>query len=574
MDYLEKYQEWCNNPVFDEDTKKELIGIKGNDTEIKERFYQDLEFGTAGLRGIIGAGTNRMNKYTVGKATQGLANFIKKENGQNRGVAIAYDSRHMSVEFSEIAALVLNANGIKTYRFESLRPTPELSFAVRELHCIAGIVITASHNPPEYNGYKAYWTDGAQITPPIDKQIIDEVNNVTDYAEIKTMEKEDAIKQGLYNEIGKEIDDRYMEELKKQSLNSAIVKEMADDIRIVYTPLHGTGNLPVQRILAELGFKNVYVVPQQELPDGDFPTVEYPNPEDPRAFRLALALAKEKNADVVLATDPDADRLGVYAKDNKTGEYVLFDGNMSALLIGEYVLSEKKKRGMIPANGAMVSTIVSSNMTEAMAKEYNIKLIKTLTGFKWIGEQIKLFQENNSYEYLFGYEESYGCLVGTHARDKDGIVAVMLLAEATAFYKKQGLTLWDQMINIYEKYGYYRETLATITLKGIEGQEKIKQIINKLRNSNIEQIGRFKVTGMKDYQKKYSKNLITNQEGTTDLPTSNVLYFDLENDAWCAVRPSGTEPKIKFYMGVKERTMEEANKKLTELKNAMLELCK
>ena len=411
MDYLEKYEEWCNNPVFDEDTRKELIGIKGNDTEIKERFYKDLEFGTAGLRGIIGAGTNRMNKYTVGKATQGLANFIKKENGQNRGVAIAYDSRHMSIEFSEIAALVLNANGIKTYRFESLRPTPELSFAVRELHCIAGIVITASHNPPEYNGYKAYWTDGAQITPPIDKQIIDEVNNVTDYAEIKTMDKEDAIKQGLYNEIGKEIDDRYMEELKKQSLNPEVIKEMADKINIVYTPLHGTGNLPVKRILKELGFKNVYVVPEQELPDGDFPTVEYPNPEDPKAFKLALELAKEKDADIVIANDPDADRLGVYVKDNKTGEYIAFDGNMSALLIGEYVLSEKKKRGLIPANGAMVSTIVSSNMTEAMAKEYNIKLIKTLTGFKWIGEQIKLFEENNSYEYLFGYEESYGCLV-------------------------------------------------------------------------------------------------------------------------------------------------------------------
>ena len=411
MDYLEKYEEWCNNPVFDEDTRKELIAIKGNDTEIKERFYKDLEFGTAGLRGIIGAGTNRMNKYTVGKATQGLANFIKKENGQNRGVAIAYDSRHMSIEFSEIAALVLNANGIKTYRFESLRPTPELSFAVRELHCIAGIVITASHNPPEYNGYKAYWTDGAQITPPKDKEIIDEVNKVVDYAEIKTMDKEDAIKQGLYNEIGKEIDDRYMEELKKQSLNPEVIKEMADNINIVYTPLHGTGNLPVKRILKELGFKNVYVVPEQELPDGDFPTVEYPNPEDPKAFKLALELAKEKDADIALANDPDADRLGVYVKDNKTGEYIAFDGNMSALLIGEYVLSEKKKRGLIPANGAMVSTIVSSNMTEAMAKEYNIKLIKTLTGFKWIGEQIKFFEENNSYEYLFGYEESYGCLV-------------------------------------------------------------------------------------------------------------------------------------------------------------------
>ena len=573
MDYLEKYEEWCKNPVFDENTRKELLELKGNDSEVKERFYKDLEFGTGGLRGIIGAGTNRMNIYTVGKATQGLANFIIKENGQDKGVAIAYDSRRMSKEFSEMAALCLNANGIKTYRFESLRPTPELSFTVRELGCIAGIVVTASHNPPEYNGYKVYWEDGAQITAPKDKEIITEVNNVKDYAEIKKMDKAEAVSKGLYNEIGKEIDDRYMEELKKQSLNMSVIKEMADDMTIVYTPLHGTGNLPVRRVLKELGFKNVYVVPEQELPDGNFPTVSYPNPEDPKAFELALKLGKEKNADLVLATDPDADRLGVYAKNPKTGEYISFTGNMSAILIAEYILSEKKKRNLIPENGALVTTIVSTNMAGTVAREYDIKLIETLTGFKFIGEQIKFFEQNNSYEYLFGFEESYGCLAGTHARDKDSVVAVMLLCEAAAYYKKQGLTLWEQMINIYEKYGYYKEKLATITLKGIEGQEKIKQIIEKLRNTKVENIGKFKVVEMRDYQNKTTQNLVTGEKGETILPISNVLYYALENDAWCCVRPSGTEPKIKFYMGVKETTMEKADSELNELKEAMLKMC-
>lgn len=573
MDYLEKYEEWCKNPVFDEETKKELLSIKGDDKEIKERFYQDLEFGTGGLRGIIGAGTNRMNIYTVGKATQGLANFIKKEKGEAKGVAIAYDSRNMSQEFSERAALILNANGIKTYRFESLRPTPELSFALRELGCIAGIVVTASHNPPEYNGYKVYWEDGAQITAPKDKEIITEVNNVTDYNEIKVMDRSTAESQGLYNVIGKEIDDRYIEELKKQSLNMDIIKEMADNMKIVYTPLHGTGNKPVRRILADLGFKNVYVVPEQELPDGNFPTVSYPNPEDPKAFELALKLAKEKDADIVLATDPDADRLGIYAKDPETNEYVSFTGNMSALLIAEYILSEKKKRNMIPANGAMVTTIVSSNMAGAVAKEYGIKLIETLTGFKFIGEQIKFFEQNNSYEYLFGFEESYGCLAGTHTRDKDSVVSVMLLCEAAAFYKKKGLTLWEQMIEIYKKYGYYRETLATITLKGIEGKEKIKSIMDNMRNNPSKMIGNFKVEEIRDYKEKVTNNLITGEKGKTDLPESNVLYYALEEDSWCCVRPSGTEPKIKFYMGVKEDTMEKADARLEELKNAMLKMC-
>ena len=571
-EYLKKYEQWCNNPIFDDETKKELKEIKGNDNEIKERFYKDLEFGTGGLRGIIGAGTNRMNKYTVRNATQGLANYIKKQGGQEKGVAIAYDSRNMSPEFSDEAALCLNANGIKTYRFESLRPTPELSFTIRELGCIAGIVITASHNPPEYNGYKAYWQDGGQVTAPRDKEIIDEVRAITDFSQAKTMDKNEAIEKRLYNTIGKEIDDRYMEELHKLSLNKDIIKEVEKDIKIVYTPLHGTGNLPVQRILKELGFTNVYVVPEQEKPNGNFPTVSYPNPEDPKAFELALKLAKEIDADIVHATDPDADRLGVYAKDVKTGDYKSFTGNMSAILIAEYRLSQLKQRNMIPKNGAIVTTVVSTNMTKAVAKEYDISCIETLTGFKFIGEQIKKFEEENSYQYLFGFEESYGCLVGTHARDKDGIVAVMSLCEAAAYYKKQGLTLWDQMINIYEKYGYYIEGGHSITLKGIDGSEKIKQIMENIRQNPPKQIGKYKVIEFRDYEIGVTKNLITNEEGKTTLPKSNVLYFDLENDAWCCARPSGTEPKIKFYMGVKEKSMEEAQKELGTLKEELLKI--
>ena len=457
MEYLDEYKKWCNDSIFDEETKKELKEIENNEKEIEDRFYKELEFGTAGLRGIIGAGTNRMNIYTVGKATQGLANFIKKERGENKGVAISFDSRNMSPEFSEEAALILNSNGIKTYIFDSLRPVPELSFAVRELGCIAGIMITASHNPPKYNGYKVYWEDGAQIVAPKDKQIIEEVNNIKDYAEIKKISKEEAIEKGLYNVIGKELDDKYMKVLEDLVLNKDVITKMQKDLKIVYTPLHGTGNIPVREILKRLGFENIYVVKQQELPDGNFPTVSYPNPEDKKAFELALKLAEEVDADVVLATDPDADRLGVYAKDSKTGEYKSFTGNMSGLLIAEYELSQKKEKGLLPKNGALIKTIVSSNLADAIAKEYNIKLIEVLTGFKYIGEQIKIFEKTKEYEYLFGFEESYGCLIGTHARDKDAIAAVMALCEAAAYYKQFNLSLWDQMINIYNKYGFYKE---------------------------------------------------------------------------------------------------------------------
>ncbi len=572
MEYIEKYEQWLNNKMFDKKTREELASIKDNKEEIKDRFYKDLEFGTGGLRGVIGAGTNRMNYYTVGKATQGLANFIIKENGQGKGVAIAYDSRRMSPEFGKRAALILNANGIKTYLFDSLRPTPELSFTVRELGCIAGIVITASHNPPEYNGYKVYWEDGAQITAPKDKQIITEVNNIEDYADIKLISEEEATRKGLFNIIGKEIDDRYMEELHKLVLNSDVIKEMAKDIKIVYSPFHGTGNIPVRRILQELGFEKVYVVPEQELPDGDFTTLSYPNPEDPKAFELALKLAKKVDADIVLATDPDADRLGVYAKDTKTGEYKSFTGNMSGLLIAEYELSQKREKGILPKNGALIKTIVSSNMADKIVKEYNIALIEVLTGFKYIGEQIKLFEQNHKYEYLFGYEESYGCLVGTHARDKDAVVAVMALCEAAAFYKKNGLTLWDQMINIYEKYGYYKEDLASITLKGADGATKIQNMMSGLRNDPPVKIGGWDVIAVRDYRIQERKDTKTGEKTKLDLPVSNVLYYELSDDAWCCVRPSGTEPKIKFYIGVRGKNLEDSEKKVETLKKEILKL--
>ena len=569
MNYLEEYNKWMESNFIDEETKKELKSIENNEKEIQDRFYKNLEFGTAGLRGVIGAGTNRMNKYTVSKATQGLANFIIKENGQDKGVAISYDSRNMSKEFSEIAANCLNANGIKAYVFEELRPVPELSYAVRKLGCIAGIMITASHNPPKYNGYKVYWEDGAQIVAPKDKLIIEEVNNIQNYEEAKTMEKQEAIKLGLYNTIGKEIDDSYIAELKKLSLNPDKIKEQ-ENLKIVYTPLHGTGNIPVQKILKEIGFKNVLVVPEQENPDGKFPTVELPNPEDKKAFKLALDLAKKENADLVLATDPDADRLGVYAKDRKNGEYIPFTGNMSGMLIAEYILSQRKEKGILPENGALITTIVSTNLAKAIAKEYNLKLFEVLTGFKFIGEKIKIFEETKEYSYQFGFEESYGCLVGTHARDKDAIVAVMMLCEAAAFYKSQGITLWDQMINMYNKYGYYAEDTKSLTLEGADGAEKIKAILNNLRENPLTQIGGYKVLEFRDYVESTVKNMATGEVTKTDLPKSNVLYYELENDAWCCVRPSGTEPKIKFYLGVKEESLEKAEQALKVLGEEVL----
>ena len=572
VEYTNKFKEWSTSPVFDEETRQELMKIAGDEEEIKDRFYKDLEFGTAGMRGVIGNGTNRMNKYTVTKATQGLANYILRQGTEAKGVVIAYDSRNMSPEFSMQTALCLNANGIKTYMFDALRPVPELSFAVRELGCTAGIMITASHNPPEYNGYKVYWDDGAQIVAPHDKEIIAEVNKVKDYSLIRSISLEEAKKLRLFNVIGKAMDKLYVTELKKQVLNPEVNREVGKDLKIVYTPLHGTGNIPVQTVLAELGFENVFVVPEQELPNGSFPTVDYPNPEDIKAFDLALRLGKRIDADVILATDPDADRLGVLAKDSKTGEYKSFTGNMSGLLIAEYILSQKKEKKLLPKNGALVTTIVSSNLAQAIANEYKIDFMEVLTGFKYIGEKIRQFEETGSHEYLFGFEESYGCLVGTHARDKDAIVAVMLLCEAAAYYKKKGLTLWDQMMKIYEKYGYYKEGISTITLKGADGAVKMKELLDSIRENPPTKLGSYKVLRVRDYQEHTIVDCKTGKKSETDLPTSNVLYYDLEDNAWCCVRPSGTEPKVKFYMGVKGKSLEDAEKKLAEVKKSMMDL--
>ena len=564
MSYKEKYQEWINSPIIDEETKNKLKKISNNEKEIEDSFYKALEFGTAGLRGILGVGTNRMNKYTVGKATQGLANFIIKEKGQERGVAIAYDSRNYSKEFSQIAALILNANGIKTYVFESLRPVPELSFTVRYLKCISGIMITASHNPAKYNGYKVYGEDGAQVTSPKDKQIMDEVNNIKDYAQIKTIEKEEAIKKGLFNQIGEKIDEAYINEIKKQSLNPEIIKKQ-ENLSIVYTPLHGTGNIPVQKILNEIGFKNINIVKEQQEPDGNFPTVEYPNPEDKNAFKLALELAQKVDAQIILATDPDADRLGVYVKDTKTNTYIPFTGNMSALIILEYILSQRKEKNTIPENGVVIKSIVSSTMAKPITQKYNVRLEEVLTGFKYIGEKIKEYEINKKYEYIFGYEESYGCLVGTHARDKDAIVAVMLLCEAAAYYKEKNMTLWDQMINMYNEYGYYKEEIKQVTLEGIDGAEKIKEIMDNFRKNPPKNFGSFKVEKIRDYNNSIILEAGTNKTEKINMPKSNVLYYELSNDSWIAVRPSGTEPKIKYYIGVKGKSIEEANEMLEEL---------
>lgn len=569
-DYRKNYEYWLSDPYFDEETKKELKNIENDETEIQDRFYKELEFGTGGLRGVIGAGTNRMNIYTVRRATQGLANYILKEGTKDKGVAIAYDCRRMSPEFADVAALCLAANGIKAYVFDALRPTPELSFALRTLKCTAGIVVTASHNPPEYNGYKVYWEDGAQVTSPRDTDIVKEVAAIKDFSEAKTMDMDEAKKAGLYNVIGKDIDDKYIEELKKLIIHPDIIKEMSKDIKIVYSPFHGTGNVPVRRVLKELGFENVYVVPEQELPDPEFTTLDYPNPEDPKAFTLALKLAKEKDADIVMATDPDADRLGIYAKDAATGEYMPFTGNMSGILIAEYRIRELQKLGKLPKNGAVIKTIVSSNMIDPISEKYGQKLIEVLTGFKYIGEQIKWFEENNSYEYVFGYEESYGCLVGTHARDKDAIDAVMCLAEVAAWCKKNGITIWDQMINIYKEYGYFREGIHTVTLKGIDGAQEIQNIMERIRKEPPKEFAGLKVNEFRDYKADKCVIISTGEEKKTGLPTSNVLYFDLDNNSWCCVRPSGTEPKIKFYMGVKGTSLEDSEKKLEELKEEVI----
>ena len=572
MGYRQEYEKWCNAPYIDDKTKEELLALT-DEKEIEDRFYRNLEFGTGGLRGVIGAGTNRMNIYTVRLATQGLADYILSQGGADRGVAIAYDSRRMSIDFSREAALVLNANGIKTYRFESLRPTPELSFAVRELHCIAGIVVTASHNPREYNGYKVYWEDGAQITPPHDKNILEAVANVTDIASVKTMERQEARAAGLYKDIGEKIDDAYIREVKKQSIHPDIIREVCDDITIVYSPFNGTGNKPVRRILKELGFTKVHVVREQEAPDGEFPTLPYPNPEDPKAWELAVQLAKKVDADIVLATDPDADRLGVYAKDKKSGEYIPFTGNMSGMIIAEYILRELYNMNVMPTHPALVETIVTTDMAKLIAKNYDVDVVEVLTGFKYIGEQIRLFEENQTYHYIFGLEESYGCLAGTYARDKDACVAVMLLCEAAAYYKQQrGWTLWDAMLDMYERYGYFREGLYTATLPGKDGEAKRNAMMENARHNPPETLAGKKVIAVRDYSTGMRKELTTGTETPTGLPKSNVLYYELEDDFWCCIRPSGTEPKIKYYFGVKGDSLQSADELLSAMQKEVIRI--
>ena len=572
MNYMEEYKKWCESPEFDEETKKELLAIKNDEKEIEDRFYKELEFGTAGLRGIIGAGTNRMNKYTVGKATQGLANYILEQGTQEKGVAISYDSRKMSKEFALQTALILCANGIKAYLFENLRPVPELSFSVRNLGCTAGVMITASHNPPKYNGYKVYWDDGSQIVSPRDKEIISKVRAVEKYSEIREITKEEAEQKGLLKIVGTEMDDKYLDVLKNLVLNPDIMKEEGKELKVVYTPLHGTGNTIAERLLTELGMKNVYVVPEQKDPDGNFPTVDYPNPEDPKAFKLALELAEKVGADVVLATDPDADRLGIFAKDAKTGKYMEYTGNMSALLIAEYRISQMKEKGILPKNGMFITTIVSSDLAKAIAKYYNLECIEVLTGFKNIGAVMKKAEENQDKKYVFGFEESYGCLIGDYARDKDGISAVMALCEAACYYKSKGKTLWDAMGDIYKKYGYYKEAQVSIYREGASGAQEIKDMMTKMRNTDIEKIGDYKVLTFKDVEQDIVKNMITGEVGKTGLPKSNVLYYELEDNSWCCIRPSGTEPKIKLYMGIKGTTEDDAINRLEKLKEAMLNL--
>ena len=569
MDYLEEYKKWCESPEFDEETKKELLAIKDDKEEIEDRFYKELEFGTAGLRGIIGAGTNRMNPYTVGKATQGLANYILEQGTQEKGVAISYDSRKMSKEFSMQTALILCANGINAYLFENLRPVPELSFAVRTLGCTAGVMITASHNPPKYNGYKVYWDDGAQIVAPRDKDIIQKVRDIKSFSEIKKITKEEAEEKGLLKIIGPEMDEKYIMVLKNAVLNPEIMKEEGKKLKVVYTPLHGTGNTIAEKLLKELGLANVYVVPEQKDPDGNFPTVDYPNPEDKKAFKLALELAKKVDADVVLATDPDADRLGIFAKDTKSGEYMEYTGNMSALLIAEYRISQMQEKGILPDNGMFITTVVSSDLAKAIAQYYHLECIEVLTGFKNIGAVMKKAEENHDKTYVFGFEESYGCLIGDYARDKDGIAAVMALCEAACYYQSKGKTLWDAMQDIYEKYGYYKEAQVSIVREGPQGAQEIKDMMTKMRNSEIKKIGNYQVLTFKDIEKDIVKDMKTGEITKTGLPTSNVLYYALEDNSWCCVRPSGTEPKIKLYMGVKGSSNEDASQKLEELKEAM-----
>lgn len=572
MEFRKKYQDWLDSEYIDKETKEELLKIKDDAKEIEERFYTDLKFGTGGMRGIIGAGTNRINKYTVGKATQGLANFIKKKGKEacQKGVAIAYDSRNYSKEFATDTALVLNANGIKTYLFDQLQPTPMLSFAVRELNTTAGIVITASHNPPEYNGYKVYWDDGGQVVPEFAASIIEEIDHVDSYSQIQQISKKEAVAQGLFNIIGKSIEDKYIGKVTNISLIKDKYQDQIKDLKIVYTPLHGTGNIPVRRALEKKGFENVMVVAEQEKPDPQFSTVAYPNPEEKEAFKLAIELAKKEDADLILGTDPDADRIGIVEKNNQ-GDYSVLTGNQVGVLLSEYILSRLREDENLPMDGAIIKTIVTTDMVKEIADKYNIDVIETLTGFKFIGEKIKEFEKTGKHEFLLGFEESYGYLVGTYARDKDAVVAAALICEMAAYYKGKGLTLYQQLMNLMDEYGYYLEDLEAIRLEGVEGKEKIDKVIKDLRESRPKEIGNRKVTSVEDYLVGKKFDYETGQESELDLPKSNVLKFKFEDKSGFTVRPSGTEPKIKFYLSVVGKDIADATDLLESLKNEVLE---
>ena len=547
-----KYNNWINNEYFDKETKQELLSIKDDKEEIKDRFYKNLEFGTGGLRGIIGAGTNRINKYTIRRATLGLANHIINiygEEGKSKGVVIAYDSRYKSKEFCEETAKTLAAYGIKVYIFDSLRPTPELSFAVRYLNCIAGIVITASHNPPEYNGYKVYWSDGGQICLDKANEIIDEINKIDDYSIIKTVD----IDNKLITILDNEVDDEFIKAVKKQVINQDIINKVGKNIKIIFTPIHGSGNLPIRRVLNEVGFENVKVVKEQELPDPNFSTVKYPNPEEKEVFNIAIEIAIKDGADVIIGTDPDCDRVGVVVKDNN-GEYIVLNGNQVGSLLVDYVISNNLDKIKTMKNPTIIKTIVTSELGSIIAKSYGVDSVDTLTGFKFIGEKINEYEVSNEKTFIIGYEESYGYLIGTHARDKDGVVSALLISEMAAYYYSEGMTLYDGLMNIYDKYGYYMEELKSITLKGSDGMKKIDTIMDYFRYYNLPSISDINIVNIIDYKK-----------GMNDLPKSNVLKFILEDESWIAIRPSGTEPKIKFYFGVKSDSLEKSNIKLKNI---------
>ena len=563
-DYRVRYEQWLNDPFIDDETKAELRSIADNEMEIKERFFKELEFGTGGLRGIIGNGSNRLNQYTVGKASQGLANYILKEGTQDKGVAIAYDSRFMSPEFAEVAGLIFAANGIPAFVYPSLRPVPMLSFAVRELGCTAGVVLTASHNPPEYNGYKVYWADGAQVVAPRDKGIITEVNAVTDFGQIKRMDRAEAEAKKLFTLIGEEVDEAFDRNVQASLMNHEMIQRMGDKLNIVYTPLHGSGNMPVRRNLEKAGFKNVFIVKEQEMPDSSFSTVDYPNPEDVKVFVMAQELAAKVDADVLIGTDPDADRVGAMVKDSN-GEFVALTGNHVGALATEYILSQRKEQGKLPANGAVIKTIVSTEMITPICEAYGVEKMDVLTGFKFIGEKIKGFEETGSHQYLYGFEESYGCLGGTYARDKDAVYAAVLICEMAAYYKEKGMTLYEALLALYEKYGYYREGVKSLTMKGLEGMERIALIMKTFRENTPAELGGFKVVVAKDYKTQVFKNLTTGEESGSPLPVSDVLHYTLEDGTWVCIRPSGTEPKLKFYIGVKADSLQAAEDKVNVL---------